>query len=461
MSAVWSVVSAVFWGLLVLSLLVFVHEGGHFLAARACGMRVTEFFLGLPCPVRWARQSRSRGTTYGVTPLLLGGYTRICGMEGAAANDELLAPCLALVQERGSASAAEVAEALSVDEGRALDLLATLADMAAIGPLYDPARGERPGQSALPERFGTLRRDGHGRTAYDRDHDFTEPGTTEAGEPRPIEGDPEAFLASERAQTYAGKGFWKRVATLVAGPAVNVVLALAVIAGGVGMEGVQYVVNSNVLAEVTEGSPAEAAGLRAGDALTSVDGVETDTWEDVVAQLDVVLGRGGSFPITYERDGQSLDGVANLPEGATSFGVVAQVDTYHPSALECLGYAADYARLVATFAVRLIMPQHTVETLQGTSSVVGISAMASQAAAAGPLELMLFVGMISMSLGFMNLLPIPPLDGGKVLIEVVQAIIRRPLSPKAQTAVSYVGLAFFMVIFVYALRNDIVNFVMG
>lgn len=459
MSVAWTVVSSIFWGLLVLSLLVFVHEGGHFLAARACGMRVTEFFLGMPCRVRWARQSRTRGTTFGVTPILLGGYTRICGMEGMA--DDLLAPCLALVQERGTVSAAQVAEALSVGEDRAIDLLASLADLAAIEPLYDPDKGEHPGQSAWPERFRTLQRDGHGRTVYDRGHDFSEEGTTAAGEPRPIEGDPQAFLEGERAQTYAGKGFWKRLVTLVAGPAVNVVLALTVIAAGVGIGGVQYVVNSNVLAQVEQGSAAEAAGLQAGDAITSINGADTPDWQSVVSALDGVVSRGGSFALTFERDGQSHDVTVDLPAGATSFGVVAQVDTYRPGVGESLAYAVDYARLVATYAVRLIMPQHTMETLQGTSSVVGISAMAGQAAAAGPLELVLFVGMISMSLGFMNLLPIPPLDGGKVLIEVIQALARRQLSLRVQTAISYAGLAFFLVIFAYALRNDIVNFMMG
>ena len=75
------VVSAVFWGVAVLSLLVFVHEGGHFLAARACGMRVTEFYLGMPCRHHLARKSRTYGTEFGVTPILLGGYTRICGID--------------------------------------------------------------------------------------------------------------------------------------------------------------------------------------------------------------------------------------------------------------------------------------------------------------------------------------------------------------------------------------------
>ena len=78
-----SIVSPVFWGLVVLSLLVFVHEAGHYLAARAFGVRVTEFFLGMPFRYKLSYKSASHGTEIGVTPLLLGGYTRICGMEGA------------------------------------------------------------------------------------------------------------------------------------------------------------------------------------------------------------------------------------------------------------------------------------------------------------------------------------------------------------------------------------------
>ena len=65
-----------------------------------------------------------------------------------------------------------------------------------------------------------------------------------------------------------------------------------------------------------------------------------------------------------------------------------------------------------------------------------------------------------MSLGFMNLLPIPPLDGGKILIEVIQAVSRHRVSARAQAIVSYVGLAFFLVLFAFALRNDFVNIIL-
>ncbi|MFR3877016.1 MAG: site-2 protease family protein [Collinsella sp.] len=91
--------------------------------------------------------------------------------------------------------------------------------------------------------------------------------------------------------------------------------------------------------------------------------------------------------------------------------------------------------------MRLLQPQHTMEILDQSSSIVGISVMSSQAAAAGPATFLSFAALISFSLGFMNLLPIPPLDGGKLVIEIIQKIAGRELPLKVQTIVSYVGIA--------------------
>ena len=76
MDAILGFIGPVFWGLILLSALVFVHEGGHFLAARACGVRVLEFFLGMPCRFNIHHTSRRIGTKFGVTPILIGGYAR-------------------------------------------------------------------------------------------------------------------------------------------------------------------------------------------------------------------------------------------------------------------------------------------------------------------------------------------------------------------------------------------------
>lgn len=451
-----SILKAVFWGLLVLSILVGVHEGGHFLAARAFGMRVTEFFLGLPCRFRLAWKSPRLGTEFGVTPFLLGGYNRICGMEGD--DDPLLPKAFALVQEHGRIDAAEVANQLGIEEGEAYVLLATLVDRAAIRAYYNEELGEYKYQSDWPRAFETQQRDGKLLTEYDRGHDFTEPGTTAAGEPRSCE-DYEAFLREETSRTYQGKGFIARVITLVAGPLVNIICAIAILVGSLMIIGVQTVANSNELGGVAVGSLAEQAGLEAGDRILQLGGQDVKDWVSLCDAIDKSLETGENIPVAYERDGETFETTIVMPEDeeVDVIGVSALVKTYHPGFVEAMSYALSYMAMVAATVVRLLMPTHTMEIVSQSSSIVGISAMASEAASSGLADLLYLAAAVSMSLGFMNLLPIPPLDGGKIVIEIIQLVIRRPLSTKAQNIVSYVGLAFFLFIFVFALRNDIVR----
>lgn len=455
MAALAGFVAPLFWGVVVLSLLVFVHEAGHFLSARLCGMRVTEFYLGMPCRVRLSFRSRRYGTEVGVTPILLGGYTRICGMEGE--DDDLLATCLASVQRQGRVAATDVAVELGIDEERAYALLATLCDWASIRPLYDPRRGEHPGQKTYPARFETLARDADMLTEYDRRHDFARAGSTTAGQARPVVGAPEELLKMERSRTYRGKGFLARAFVLVAGPLVNIALAFAIVVGSLCLAGISIAVNTNVIGHVEEGSCAAAAGLVDGDSITAVDDVATSDWNGLCDALGTALSARRDFTVTYTHGGTSQTVTVDMPEGEqmTRFGIEAQRSVVRLNVIQASAYALDYAGQVGTFALRLIMPQHTVETLQGTSSVVGVSAMAATAASEGPRELLLFIAMVSMSLGFMNLLPIPPLDGGKVLIEIIQLMVRRPIPTRVQNGISYLGLAFFLLVFCFALKNDL------
>ena len=451
--------SAVFWGVLLLSLLVCVHEGGHYLAARAFKVRVTEFYLGLPCRFRLFHKSRDHGTEVGITPILLGGYNRICGMEGNG-DDELLARAFAVVQREGRVSARDLADELDVDLAHAYDLLATLADWAAIRPYYDAELGEKPTQSDWPESFETLERDAAMLTEYDDGHDFATPGTTGAGKPRPV-ADAASQLEEERARTYLGCSFPKRIAILLAGPAVNLLLAFVLVLGTYLTMEYQVPVNSNVVGEVSQGSIAEASGLEAGDAIVSVKGEDIADWEGVAAAFDAAREAGEDFSLVVERDGKQQTLAIDLPDGeqVDAIGVLPVMEAYRLTPGEAVQATFDYAGMVATFAARLIMPQHTMEVLDSSSSIVGISVMASEAASAGIGDLIAFMAAISMSLGFMNLLPIPPLDGGKILIEVIQRITRRTLPMKVQTAISYVGLAFFLFVFIVVVRNDVLRFI--
>ena len=152
MDTVLSVLSSVFWGLLMLSVLVFLHEGGHFLAARACGVRVTEFFLGLPCRFDIHYTSRRIGTKFGVTPLLLGGYAAICGMDptDVSCADRVLAA----IYRHGRVTVADLAVELELSEEDVLEACALLLGWGSIVPWYE--EGEKPSPSYYPTKYQTL-----------------------------------------------------------------------------------------------------------------------------------------------------------------------------------------------------------------------------------------------------------------------------------------------------------------
>ena len=461
MSQVLGVLSAIFWGVLVLSILVFIHEGGHYLAARVFGMRVTEFFLGMPCPKRLSHKSEKYGTEVGVTPILLGGYTRICGMEGE--EDPSMAAVLACVQKHGRVSVAEVAREVGIDEELALADLMTLVDWASIAAFRDPAlhtSKDEDKNAPYYDYFETLERDANLLTEYDKGHDFEGAGTTAQGEARPIE-DAEAFLASERSHTYLGANFIQRVVMLVAGPFVNLLAAFLIVVVALMAGGVDTVADVSTVSAVSEGSLAAEAGIQGGDTITRIGDTEVSTWTGLCDALDGVLAEGKDFDVTYTHEGVEKTATVEMDSPSQLFGVSATLETYHPTLAEAARVTLAYAGMVGEYALRIITPSKAIETLEQSSSIVGISVMASEAASTGLLDLALLAGAISMSLGFMNLLPIPPLDGGKIVIEIIQLIIGRQLSMRVQTIISWIGLAFFLFIFIFVLRNDIIRYVLG
>jgi regulator of sigma E protease len=416
-------------------------------------VRVTEFFLGMPSRIKISHRSKRYGTEFGVTPILIGGYNRICGMEGQ--GSPRAAEVLDCVQRRGVVSVGEVADELGMDDKTAYGDLELLFDWGSVQALEPLAL---LGDEALADAlYATLARDGADRCAYDREHDFSLEGTTADGEPHPVE-DVEAFFEEERAHTYEGKGLIARLLIILAGPFVNILLSFVVVTGIMYASSYEAIVDTNVLGGVDEGGLAWQAGIRAGDALVDVDGTPCETWGDVYDALDAALATQEPFEVTYERDGQRTTTQIAIPEGgADMIGVMATVEEVRPTLGEAALSALNYGRMVAQTISRLFVPRHTVEVLSQSSSVVGISVMASEAVHNGIEDVFALIAAVSMSLGFMNLLPLLPLDGGRIVLELIQAIIRRPVPNKVQAYASYAGLLIFLAIFVFALHNDILR----
>lgn len=450
MEAISEIIAPIFWGVLLLSVLVFVHEGGHFLAARACGVRVTELFLGMPCRFNVHFSSKRIGTKFGVTPLLIGGYAAICGM------DPQTVPCapavLAAVHRHGAVSVSDLARELELDPDDVLDACAFLLGWGSIAPVYEDE--SKQSSKYYPMTYASMPRDAAGNTVYDGKA-FDRTHATKQGDAWvPPMGDDE-FYRCERSHTYLGKGFWKRALMLVAGIIVNILTGFILMVGVYSIVGIQSVDNVNTIGSVEAGSPAASAGLKAGDAILMVDGESTATWEEVYNALQE-SGEDGAVDLTVEHDGSQRQMTIELSDQGT-LGISASVRTVRLNPLDSMRVGAMYIVQTAQGVIRMLTPQHTVEMLNNSASIVGISVLSAQAAQAGAGTFLSFAALISFSLGFMNLLPIPPLDGGKLLIEIVQAVSRRQVPIKVQAAFSWLGIILFGLLFVYMLRVDILR----
>ena len=356
---------------IVLGVLVFIHEGGHFLAAKAFGVRVTEFMLGLPGP---NIGFTAGGTKFGITPILLGGYARVCGMEPGEMSPHLRAT-LAALYRRGTATMEDVALDCGIGVEEAYEALEELVEW---GSAVGPTKKDRFNTYRAPECAPTRRQIRRAREAGE-----PEPAVYALGEARPVP-DEEALFQSEYRQQYRSLPFWKRSVILVAGVAVNLlfaIVAFVVVFTFVGTD-VQYV----------------------------------DTGEIAHITLDP---------------------------------------------LQAIQYGFMYIGAVVQAVAGLFNPATVAQTVEGSTSIVGIAVMSGSAMQAGASQFVLFMAMISTSLGIMNLLPIPPLDGGRFVIEVFQKIARRTVSLRAMNALSLAGMALFLCFFVVMVNQDVQRFVFG
>lgn len=423
-------VSVIFWGVIVLAVLVVVHELGHFIAARAFGVRVTEFMIGLPGPsIGFTRN----GTRYGITCIPLGGYNRITGMESGP-EDPNLEQVLAYVYRQGVADVEHTALACGLSPEEAETALFILDGW---GSINAPGRENPHEQYAAPKT-----------------------GVYELGQPREVE-DSKALLDAERQQTYRGLSFPKRLVVLFAGPLMNILLAfviLLVVFCGVGIP-----VVSTQLSSVVEDGPAAAAGLQAGDRIVAIDDTPIDDWESLSLAL-LEVEPGATVAVGYERDG--VEHTAQVTtvvskDDTAQLGVYAGTEQFRLSVPLGLQASWDYLAITVWSYASLFNPATAADTLSQSTSVVGIAVMSQQAASAGIVPLLYFIAVISLSLGIVNLLPVPPLDGGRIVVEVIQRIAHREVPTKVINGITIVVIALLLVLFLFMTQQDIARFVLG
>ena len=268
----------------------------------------------------------------------------------------------------------------------------------------------------------------------------------------------------ERARTLPGKPVWQRAIIVAAGPVVNLLLAVLIIAGFVYANGEN--VTPSVVGGVVAESPAAKAGLQAGDRITALGGRSVDTYGDMVGFT--ILRPGELVTIDFVRGG-----VARRVS-ATTLAVVEKDAFGNASKLGRLGIepAPFVTRPVSLLAAPYAGVRGVRDILVGQIDAIGqiITGRRSVDELGGPLKIAKysgevftlgyrqvigFIAMVSINLGFINLLPIPILDGGHLFFYAIEAVRRRPVEPHVQEWAFRGGLAAILALMLLVTFNDL------
>jgi len=276
-----------------------------------------------------------------------------------------------------------------------------------------------------------------------------------------------ALPPEERAQTFQSKKVWQRFLIVAAGPITNFLFAIIVYIALFASYGQPR--TPAVIATIEQGSAAEAAALRPGDRILRIDGNSIVRFEDIASYVSIRPDQQMSLDI--ERDGQPAT-IAVRPrsiEVEDRFGNSARigrlgigpggVEVARLAPHEVVGAAftqtADTVKMMLVTLGQVVSGQRSLEEMGGPLKIAQYS---GQQATLGLVDFILFMSLISINLGFINLLPIPLLDGGHLLFYAIEGIRRKPLNPETQEWAFRTGLAVLLALMIFVTFNDLASF---
>ncbi len=257
---------------------------------------------------------------------------------------------------------------------------------------------------------------------------------------------------------------WSRIATVFAGPFFNIILAFLLSLIVVGFSGESI----PIINALTEGYPAEEAGLREGDVITKIDGERIYLQGEVT--IASALSGGEPMEIEYERDGQKYSTVITpkFSEQDNRYYLGFAIgETVQCKGFDLIRYSAYEVRYWLKVTVKsLLMLVQGKLSANDLSGPVGIAAMIDETIEVTKpyglptvvINMINFAVLLSVNLGVMNLLPLPALDGGRLLFMFIEVVRGRPVSPDKEGMVHFIGFVALMILMVFVLYNDIARF---
>jgi regulator of sigma E protease len=396
--------------ILGLAVLILLHEAGHFYVARAVGMSPRRFYLGFPPALVKVRR---KGIEYGIGAIPLGGYVKIPGMHRPAPSDldVQLGPALR-EQPQLVGPVARVKrplEAGNLDGAR--DSLPELESAAEKAQLSPSAR-------RLTMRALTELRDGLAPDAYWRQRT------------------------------------WKRIAVIFAGPGMNLVIALLLpaIAFMIGAPGEP----NRVVKNVDSDHPAAEMDLRPGDKIVAVGGVPTPDYETLSRRIKGSKGEPITVTVLRHGERRTLGPVRPVKENDRYIlGFEPGSETTKLGLGGALRRSAGDNWRVAKATVTFLPRLFTEAGRKNVSGPVGITDVSRQAVGLNFALFLWILGMISLSLALLNLLPLLPLDGGHILFSIIEGLRGRAVGREVYERVSALGIALFLILMFIGLSNDV------
>jgi regulator of sigma E protease len=397
----------IFIAIIGLSLLVLVHEAGHFFTARAVGMSPRRFYVGFPPALA---KIKRKGIEYGIGAVPLGGYVKIPGMHRPAPSD------------------------VDTFFGPAKDEAPQL-----VGPLERLKRSLEEGDMAearthLPELARALENVDISRMA----RRGAEKGLNELAD-------------GLGADAYWRQRTWKKVLVIFAGPGTNLLFAvilfatLFVVGSGGYRLGFSMETNAPVVHDVRADHPAAQIGLQPGDRILKIN---DHTVQDVSQVPDLIQqSKGAPIKLVIRRKGEKGTMVLGPVRPKTEPRLSVPQATWQSVKL-----TAVITKEIGASLSRLVRGNR-----KEVSSPVGIVEGSSEALAQGLQTYLWVLGLLSLSLALLNLLPFLPLDGGHIVFSLIEGIRGRAVGREVYERASAIGIALVLLLFFIGLSNDIGN----
>ncbi|WP_270234314.1 RIP metalloprotease RseP [Lactococcus garvieae] len=403
--------------IIVFGIIVVVHEYGHLFFAKRAGILVREFSIGMG-PKIFAHQAKD-GTFYSIRILPLGGYVRMAGWGDDTTEIKKGTPASLMIVENQVVKI-NLSERVTLENS--VPMLVTEYDF----------------EEALfieGEVFGEIKR-------YSVDHDATI-----------IEADGTELRIAPRDVQYQSASVLGKILTNFAGPLNNFILGIIAFIIITFMQG-GVPSNTNQIGQVQSGTPAYSAGLQPKDKIQAVNGEKTGNWQEVVQRISA--NDGSEIKLDIERDGASktLELKPEKIDGRYRIGITQTIKTSFLDKLTGGFIQAANAATLIFKALGNLLAQPSLDKLGGPVAIYDLS---GQAAREGLLSIIALLAMLSINLGIVNLIPIPVLDGGKIVLNIVEALRGKPLSQEKEGILTLVGLVFMVVLMIAVTWNDILR----